>query len=91
MINTTTFNNNTVLKDTIDMLFGLDHAKLLEVQSYIRGLTEEENDELFGDLYTPLSEAELLERIDHSLAHLNDGTAIEAEQCYHELLTEYGL
>ena len=91
MINTTSLNNNQMLKDTIDMLFELDHNKLLEVQTYIRGLAEEENGESFEDLYKPLSETELVERIDHSLSHLNDGTAIEAEQCYRELLSEYGL
>ena len=46
--------------------------------------------ESFKDLYKPLSETELVERIDHSLSHLNDRTAIEAEQCYRELLSEYG-
>ncbi len=37
MINTELMTNNTVLKDTIDMLFDLSVDDLLEIQSFIKG------------------------------------------------------
>ena len=37
MINTEVMTNNTVLKDTIDMLFDLSVDDLLEIQSFIKG------------------------------------------------------
>ena len=37
MLNSAVKQNNLLLKDTIDMLFGLDDAKLMEVQSMIKG------------------------------------------------------
>ena len=37
MLNSAVKQNNLLLKDTIDMLFGLDDVKLMEVQSMIKG------------------------------------------------------
>lgn len=91
MINTAVKKNNSVLKDTINMLFGLDDNKLIEVQSFIRENSEEKEEDLFKDLYKPLTEAELVERIDRSLAHIHDGTAMDAEEFIQELESEFGL
>ena len=41
MINTEVMTNNTVLKDTIDMLFDLSVDDLLEIQSFIKGIVPE--------------------------------------------------
>lgn len=90
MLNTVVKQNNLLLKDTIDMLFGLDDAKLMEVQSMIKGF-EDEDEDLLKDFYKPLTEAELIERIDRSLAHINDGTEMDAKEFIRELRAEYGL
>lgn len=88
MLNTAVKQNNLLLKDTIDMLFGLDDEKLMKVQSMIKGFQEDEEDPV-KDLYKPLTESELIERIDNSLAHIDE--AKDAFEFIRELEAEYGL
>lgn len=90
MLNTVVKQNNLLLKDTIDMLFGLDDAKLMEVQSMIKGF-EDKDEDLLKDLYKPLTEAELIERIDRGIADADAGNVMDADEALRDLMERYGL
>ncbi|MBQ6480188.1 MAG: hypothetical protein IJI45_03630 [Anaerolineaceae bacterium] len=90
MLNTAVKQNNLLLKDTIDMLFGLDDEKLMEVQSMIKGF-EDEDEDLLKDLYKPLTEAELIEQIDRGIADADAGNVMDADEALRDLVERYGL
>lgn len=83
---------NIVLEETIDMLQDLDVNELKALQAvakvFLAKDKEENFDELVKDYYKPLTEAELIERIDNSLAHIDD--AKDAFEFIRELEAEYG-
>ncbi|MBQ4511708.1 MAG: hypothetical protein II969_01860 [Anaerolineaceae bacterium] len=94
MINTEVMTNNTVLKDTIDMLFDLSVDDLLEIQSFIKGNRSRNMKDAAADIaefYKPLTEAELIERIDKGIAEADAGMFIDSETMEKELIAEFGL
>ena len=93
MINTEVMTNNAVLKDTIDMLFDLSVDDLLEIQSFIKGNQSKNMKDAadIAEFYNPLTEAELIERIDKGIADADAGKVLDADEALKALMEKYGL
>ncbi len=93
MINTEVMTNNAVLKDTIDMLFDLSVDDLLEIQSFIKGNQSKNMKDAadIAEFYKPLTEAELIERIDKGIADADAGKVLDADEALKALMEKYGL
>ncbi|MBQ6344365.1 MAG: hypothetical protein IJI41_14710 [Anaerolineaceae bacterium] len=87
MINTKpTDRNVSLLEETFDMLRKLDFQELEMVQNVIRTITSKED-----DYYKPLSETEIISRIDEAIAQVDAGYSYDAEEVEKEIIAEYGL
>lgn len=75
-----------VLEDTINMMRNLDLDELEAVRSVINVIVHKED-----NFYKPLSEAELIARVDKSLDLEYDGLAMDAEEFGQQLMETYGL
>ena len=86
---------NMLLEDTIEMLRKLDENELKALQSVIRVFISkdeaEDDNELVKDYYKPLTEAELIERIDRAIAQADAGLAVDSEIVEAEIMAEFGL
>ena len=78
--------NSTVLQNTIDMLSELNEYELNAVQSVIRVIISKQD-----DYYKPLSEEDMLARIDTSIAQVEAGLAEDSEVVEDEIMSEFGL
>ena len=81
-----TFLNDKILRDTIDMLGELNQTELQAVQSVIRVIITKQD-----DYYKPLSEEQLIARIDRAIDQVNEGMAVDSEIVEDELAAEYCL
>ncbi len=80
------FQKGNAFQDTVSMLSELNEYELKAVQSVIRVIiTKQDN------YYHPLSEMELFERIDASLAQVDAGMAEDSEIAEREIMAELGL
>ncbi|MBQ4513256.1 MAG: hypothetical protein II969_09695 [Anaerolineaceae bacterium] len=79
-------NKAAVLDDTINMLHELDLNELEAVRSVINVIVQKED-----NFYKPLTETELIARVDKSLALENDGLAMDAEEFGRHIMETYGL
>ena len=79
-------NKADILDDTINMLRELNLDELAAVRSVINVIVHKED-----NYYKPLTEAELIARVDKSLALENDGLAMDAEEFGRQLMETYGL
>ena len=79
-------NKAAVLDDTINMLHELDLNELEAVRSVINVIVQKED-----NFYKPLTETELIARVDKSLALENDGLAMDAEEFGRQIIETYGL
>ena len=87
MFSTKTSENKTdILDDTINMLRELNIDELEAVRSVINVIVHKED-----NYYKPLTEAELIERVDKSLALEYDGFAMDAEEFGKQIVETYGL
>lgn len=86
MIKTGTLNHNDKLVKTFDMLREMDALELETIRSYINELISG-ND----NFYRPLSEEELIKRIDESIAEADAGLVYDAEEAAKEIMSELGL
>lgn len=68
------------------MMRELNLNELEAVRSVINVILHRED-----DYYKPLTETELIERVDKSLALENDGLAMDAEEFGQQLMETYGL
>lgn len=75
-----------VLEETINMMRNLDLDELEAVRSVINVIVHKED-----NFYKPLSEAELIARVDKSLDLEYDGLAMDAEEFGQQLMETYGL
>ena len=95
MLNTAVKQNTLLLEDTIGMLQDLDEDELKTLQAVIKVFLAKDKDdnfdELVKDYYKPLTEAELIERIDCGIAEADAGLGTDAFQFSRELRLEFGL
>ena len=78
--------DNTMLQNTIDMLSELNEYELNAVQSVIKVIISKQD-----NYYKPLSEKELLSRIDSSLEQLDNGFVEDSEKMEDEITSEFDL
>ena len=78
--------DNTMLQNTIDMLSELNEYELNAVQSVIKVIISKQD-----NYYKPLSEKELLSRIDSSLEQLDNGFVEDSEKMEDEISSEFDL
>ncbi len=76
----------SLLEETLDMLHKLNLQELEIVQSVIKSLTAKDD-----DYYQPLSEAEIISRIDEAIAQVDAGLSFDAEEVEKEIIREFGL
>ena len=87
MIDTKTANRDgSVLEETIDMLRKLDLQELEAVRSVIKIFISKDE-----DYYKPLSESEIVARIDEAIAQVDAGLSYDAEETEKEIMSEFGL
>ena len=82
----TSENKTDILNDTINMLQELNIDELEAVRSIINVIVRKED-----NYYKPLTEAELIARVDKSLALEHDGFAMDAEEFGKQIMETYGL
>ena len=76
----------SLLDETIDMLRKLDLEELKAVQSVIKVFISKDD-----DYYRPLSETELIKRIDEAIAQVDAGFSYDAIDVENEIMAELGL
>ena len=76
----------SLLDETIDMLRKLDLQELKAVQSVIKVFISKDD-----DYYRPLSETELITRIDEAIAQVDAGFSYDAIDVENEIMAELGL
>ena len=76
----------SLLDETIDMLRKLDLEELKAVQSVIKVFISKDD-----DYYRPLSETELITRIDEAIAQVDAGFSYDAIDVENEIMAELGL
>lgn len=82
MINTKMENPNTaLLNETIDLLHKLDFHELKAIQSVIKVFISKG-----FDYYKPLSEEEIISRIDEAIAQVDAGLSYDAEEVENEIM-----
>ena len=83
---TTSENKTDILDDTIGMLRELNLDELETIRSVINVIVRKED-----NYYKPLTEEELIARVDKSLALEHDGFAMDAEKFGKQIMETYGL
>ena len=78
----------SVLDNTVDMLQILDDNELEAIQSVAEAFISNSS---VSRPYRPLSEDELLARIDHSIDQIEQGAYQDSESFENELVREFGL
>ena len=78
--------NVSVLEETIDMLRKLDFQELEAVQAVIKVFLSKDD-----DYYKPLSESEIIARIDEAITQVDAGYFYDAEETEKEIIAEFGL
>ena len=87
MINTKSdMRKGSLLEETFDMLRKLNLQELEIVQSVIKSIASKD-----GNYYQPLSEAEIISRIDEAIAQVDAGFSYDAEEVEKEIIREFGL
>ena len=87
MLATKTKKSKTIiLNDTIAMLQELDIRELEAVRSVVRIIVSKDE-----NFYHPLTEVELMQRIDEAIAQTDAGLAVDSETFEAEIKAEFGL
>ncbi|MBO5577207.1 MAG: hypothetical protein J5956_13060 [Ruminococcus sp.] len=79
--------NNPAMENTIEMLSLLNETELAAVNAVIKAFVSKSND---NNPFQPLSENQLIERIDKALASAEKGMYKNSDDFEKELLVEFG-
>ena len=86
-MSTTQIKSRPVFESAISVLNVLSEESQKKVLDFSIGLLKNDAD----NPYRPKTEAELFERIDHSLAQANAGELQDADEAIEEIMTELGI